>query len=306
MSFAEALAAKRENLSVAREIVVDEHAVAWVRYRFDHADGQVVTGHTLMCSCDVTPVGEGHVGGRTSDDGGQTWYADGHRCRFRRAAQLLIALEVRAELEQQFADGARPRQIEGNLTYAFDPDLFEQMILELMRWALDEQRWIGQHDSSTLYFQQIGAVLDAPDQVMAETCTLLFAERKIGLTGAMVSWFDERFEPRDDDDRDLDDLVPPSGETVSGTLHFYSETGTEGGHWTFQRDGEPGYAGLHVLQTGDFVQTEGFGGFIRLRHYPLFTESANGMWIHADQRGVPRERWAEMFFAGQPATLIRR
>jgi hypothetical protein len=42
-------------------------------------------------------------------------------------------------------------------------------------------------------------------------------------------------------------------------------------------------------------------GAVRLREYALFTESARGMWIHADQEDVPREQWAEWFMSGYPA-----
>ena len=42
-------------------------------------------------------------------------------------------------------------------------------------------------------------------------------------------------------------------------------------------------------------------GAIRLREHSLFTESARGMWIHADQEGVPRDEWAKWFMSGYPA-----
>lgn len=71
------------------------------------------------------------------------------------------------------------------------------------------------------------------------------------------------------------------------------------------------YEGLHVLENGDeltvFDKDEPtkvvWSGKIRLRQHPLFTEHANGMWIHADQKGIAREQWAAWFFAQNPATL---
>jgi hypothetical protein len=71
------------------------------------------------------------------------------------------------------------------------------------------------------------------------------------------------------------------------------------------------YEGLHVLESGDeltiFDKDEPtkvvWTGKISLRQHPLFTEHANGMWIHADQKDIARERWAAWFFAQNPATL---
>lgn len=72
-----------------------------------------------------------------------------------------------------------------------------------------------------------------------------------------------------------------------------------------------GYAGLHILRSGDWLEISSangeeilWQGYVRLRHYPLFTEAASGMWIHSDQRGLPRERWALWFFKGLSARLI--
>jgi hypothetical protein len=108
---------------------------------------------------------------------------------------------------------------------------------------------------------------------------------------------------------------------LRGLLHFWSETGTEGGYWAFQderfidpasRDwpfGRWRYEGLWVLKDGDELaifdkynpRREIWRGAIRLREHALFTESAGGMWIHADQEGVPRDKWAEWFMSGYPA-----
>lgn len=101
-----------------------------------------------------------------------------------------------------------------------------------------------------------------------------------------------------------------------------------------REDGSPkwSYAGLHLLETGDHLTIyapesmsespppdpeedavparEGvrrwrpdlvwkprvlWEGEIKLIGYPLFTEDAFGLWIHADQVGVPREEWAAFF-----------
>jgi hypothetical protein len=126
---------------------------------------------------------------------------------------------------------------------------------------------------------------------------------------------------------------------VTGRLEFHSETGTEGGYWAVfdtrfsHRQGEPcftgarncwayhpanpsgehaGYEGLLVLRNGDeltIYEPDGeaveWAGVIDLIQHPLFTEDANGMWIHADQRGVARSRWAEWFFDERPCALRR-
>jgi len=71
------------------------------------------------------------------------------------------------------------------------------------------------------------------------------------------------------------------------------------------------YEGLHVLKDGDELTIYDkadpakvvWSGTIRLRQHPLFTGSARGLWIHADQEGVDREQWAEWFFKEYPATL---
>jgi hypothetical protein len=71
---------------------------------------------------------------------------------------------------------------------------------------------------------------------------------------------------------------------------------------------------LHVLKDGDYLiikypflhQKSGqiaWEGNISLMNYPLFTQDAFGMWIHADQAGVDRETWARMFMEQWPAIL---
>lgn len=115
-------------------------------------------------------------------------------------------------------------------------------------------------------------------------------------------------------------LPPP--DTLEGILHFYSETGTEGGHWAFQDaqhiKKKPGYEeqwsyeGLHILRDGDYLiiyhpqkkDQEIWSGVIALERYDLFSQDASGMWIHADQKGIAREVWAKYFFEEYPAKLL--
>jgi hypothetical protein len=73
------------------------------------------------------------------------------------------------------------------------------------------------------------------------------------------------------------------------------------------------YEGLHILgerdhltiyhpESNDIV----WAGRIHLKHYPVFTEHASGLWIHADQIGIERDIWAEYFFKEYPARLVPR
>lgn len=123
-------------------------------------------------------------------------------------------------------------------------------------------------------------------------------------------------------------------ETIKGTLHLYSETGTEGGYWAIQDERfiEPptedwpherwSYDGLHSLQDGDHVKifnpdgTTYWEGDIVLKQHPVFTESVPvhdestgavlGVWIHADQSGLDRKFWATPFFKNYKGELIKR
>ncbi len=71
------------------------------------------------------------------------------------------------------------------------------------------------------------------------------------------------------------------------------------------------YDGLHVLQDGDHLtiynpkkkDEELWSGVIALQHYGVFTQDAFGLWIHADQKGINREVWAEYFFGEYSAKL---
>ena len=112
-------------------------------------------------------------------------------------------------------------------------------------------------------------------------------------------------------------------ELLKGVVHLHSETGTEGGWWAFQderfiyppREDWPheswSYDGLHYLENGDHLKIfdpEGniyWEGSIQLKMHPVFTEEANGFWIHADQAGIDRQFWARPFFKHYRAELIK-
>ncbi len=72
------------------------------------------------------------------------------------------------------------------------------------------------------------------------------------------------------------------------------------------------YEGLHLLKNGDGLtiyhpqkkDQEVWTGIISLHQHKAFTQAASGMWIHADQKGIEREIWAEYFFKGYPARLV--
>jgi hypothetical protein len=94
-----------------------------------------------------------------------------------------------------------------------------------------------------------------------------------------------------------------------GSLFFFSETGTEGGHWAFQKEGMQGYEGMHLLSDGDRLtvfnedSSVHWEGVIQLKSYPPFSKSAGNLWIHSDQVGVERQFWAEMFIEELKAEL---
>jgi len=120
---------------------------------------------------------------------------------------------------------------------------------------------------------------------------------------------------------------------IRGTLHLYSETGTEGGYWAIQDERfitpptadwpheSWSYDGLHCLDDGDHLKVfdpEGniyWEGRIQLKKHPVFTEAVDvhdestganlGIWIHADQAGIDRKFWATPFFKGYRAELIK-
>jgi len=109
-------------------------------------------------------------------------------------------------------------------------------------------------------------------------------------------------------------------EKIEGQCFFYSETGTEGGYWAFQdrkyideKTGGWSYEGLHVLENGDHLtifdpQSKKviWDGVIDLIELGLFTDTAFGFWIHNDQKGMEREKWAEFFFKECPGELIKK
>jgi hypothetical protein len=73
------------------------------------------------------------------------------------------------------------------------------------------------------------------------------------------------------------------------------------------------YEGLHILRNGDYLRifhpTEKkvvWEGNIELKQLPLFSESANGLWIHADQKGISREEWSKYFFGKYVAELRKQ
>jgi hypothetical protein len=104
---------------------------------------------------------------------------------------------------------------------------------------------------------------------------------------------------------------------IRGVCYFYSETGTEGGFWAFQdaryiKKGRYDYKGLHLLKNGDRLTVYSktnpkkaiWSGTIKLKKHPGFTKAVFGLWIHADQEGVNRKKWATWFFEKHPASLI--
>jgi len=108
---------------------------------------------------------------------------------------------------------------------------------------------------------------------------------------------------------------------LNGVAFFWSETGTEGGHWAFQDGQHPplgqqfSYEGLHVLHDGDYLtiydkadpQKIVWEGKIALDSLALFTETTtDGLWIHADQQGVDRKTWEKFFLEEYPAKLVKK
>ena len=84
----------------------------------------------------------------------------------------------------------------------------------------------------------------------------------------------------------------------------------------FTPDGSWSYDGLHLLQDGDHLtifskerekkaRSVVWEGVVDLLQFGLFTESASGLWIHADQKGISRETWSEWFFKHFPARLTK-
>lgn len=71
------------------------------------------------------------------------------------------------------------------------------------------------------------------------------------------------------------------------------------------------YEGLHILRDGDqliifdIADTKKvvWEGKISLKEFNFFTEDAQGMWIHADQKDIDRKTWSKWFMNEYPAQL---
>jgi len=70
------------------------------------------------------------------------------------------------------------------------------------------------------------------------------------------------------------------------------------------------YNGLHILENQDKLRIKDlinsswiWEGLIDLKQFGVFQEHAKGAWIHAEQKGIDRETWADYFFDNYPATL---
>lgn len=73
------------------------------------------------------------------------------------------------------------------------------------------------------------------------------------------------------------------------------------------------YKGLHILENHDILKikdpetsNEIWEGKIKLKKFGVFQEHAKGAWIHAEQKGIDRETWAEYFFNEYPATYKKK
>lgn len=79
-------------------------------------------------------------------------------------------------------------------------------------------------------------------------------------------------------------------------------------------NGKWSYEGLHILKDGDRLTVYSpkkldeivWSGDVSLKKFPVFSQDAFGLWIHADQVGVDRETWAKWFFEEYPAELITK
>ena len=129
---------------------------------------------------------------------------------------------------------------------------------------------------------------------------------------------------------------------IIGHLEAFSETGTEGTHWSLYEDGKEGYDGLHAVNKGDLLRVfndesrktvlwEGTIDFdydankTDLRKKTRERENSGDLpagissimrpgitvqWVdnigtvHGVQKGTNAEAWAEMFLNEKPAELI--
>jgi hypothetical protein len=104
----------------------------------------------------------------------------------------------------------------------------------------------------------------------------------------------------------------PLPRTPEDSVWFPAECGKDNHDWRpMYPEGMWSYEGLHVLHDGDYLTVYSptdpgkveWQGTIDLKQFPLFTEDAGGLWIHAEQRGIDRLEWARMFFQEWPAEL---
>ena len=109
--------------------------------------------------------------------------------------------------------------------------------------------------------------------------------------------------------------IPEPIQTLKGNCFFFSQTGAEGGYWAFQEIPNPSqqspYDELHILEDNDRLTIFSpenptrivWSGTISLIRHAIFTQDADGFWIHADQRDIERKVWAKYFFQEYPAQL---
>lgn len=216
---------------VVRLVLVDGHQVAWVSFHLQTPES-AQSGADLLCDCDLAEArGEQHavIGVQGLDPS---------RCRYRRAAQLLRCLELRDET------------IDPN---DWHNERLPDQLVEIVRRGYAGE-WVGQSSTDAMWLGEIEAIFDLPAHTLRETAYALMQWRRLSLTGMVVSPWSQRFLPRDDRDEHLNDSEPPPAAPITGTLELFSETGTEGGHWAFQRDDTPGYPGLLILHTGDWME----------------------------------------------------
>jgi hypothetical protein len=314
------------------------HQVAWVIYQVTQLDGTVVSGRCVMCECDVQS--RPPLGG----------------CPHVQAVCRHVAV---ANAEAVYSD-----------------EELQACVLGLVnRVAIGE--WVGQRDE-TLTLNLITLISGVDRERIARVTREMMQARRLVVQGAIIMPWSTEYEPRDDDDSELNDLRPPADQqyAFTGQLNFMFEQGSEGGYWAIndhrsQRwspvddgllrrmpvrasDGRSGVvldflahgvpvslpsnadhiefettegtiarvpvaqveqsrydmSGLHILRTGDWLEVYSpdgairWRGYVRLRHFPSFTESARGMWIHTAQRNVEREAWAAWFHAGLQARVV--
>ena len=69
------------------------------------------------------------------------------------------------------------------------------------------------------------------------------------------------------------------------------------------------YDGLHVLKDRDILNILDdeehllWSGTIKLKYFDAFTEDIDGWWIHSEQEGIDRVKWAKMFMKEHKAIL---